>query len=264
MKFKTLFAAAILLLMLTPLISTAFATPVEKIALVKAVTSIQQANAANKPDKPTGPPQKSVTYELFIEIDWMTGHHPTQEVLDYIVGYYSANGITVTFNVDDEVTYDGSVNEADFWAIEAQYNDGDDKANGDINAGVYTSKDKWVLFGSNVAEDSSTVGYTIVLLASKGRNVDALAGNYIFIADEATDDWADSNGISRDGAEAVVLMHELGHSIGIGVFSGLNEVYDSDLYSVMSFLNVYNAGNDGSWYYSKRYWSTKNLGYYEV
>ena len=69
------------------------------------------------------------------------------------------------------------------------------------------------------------------------------------------------------GGEAVVLMHEIGHSIGIGVvewnvFNGWVEVYDRDIYSVMSYLSVNNAGSYGQWYYSGKYWNTKNMEYY--
>ncbi|MCP8312907.1 MAG: hypothetical protein H3Z53_00830, partial [archaeon] len=49
-------------------------------------------------------------------------------------------------------------------------------------------------------------------------DVDCLAGNYIFIADETADQWAISKsgqGVTQTEAEAVVLMHEIGHSIGI-------------------------------------------------
>lgn len=34
------------------------------------------------------PPPPTIEYELFIEIDYMTGHEPTQAVLDYVHTYY--------------------------------------------------------------------------------------------------------------------------------------------------------------------------------
>lgn len=74
-----------------------------------------------------------------------------------------------------------------------------------------------------------------------------MAGNYIFIADETADSWASAQSppIEPYGAEAVVLMHELGHATGIGVVIRVKgvvyEVYDPDTYSVMSYLNVNNA-----------------------
>lgn len=210
------------------------------------------------------PPPPTIEYELFIEIDYMTGHEPTQAVLDYVHTYYLERGINVTFYVDDVVTVDSSVSDTDFWAIEAAYNDlGDDKYTGQL--ANFVSKWKWVLFGTTVEGYPNVVGYTYVVIARIGRTYDLLAGNYIFIADETADKWAVGKGVEPYGAEAVVLMHEMGHSIGIAVLSRLGaEVYDSDTYSVMSYLNVNNAGLYWAWYYSDKYWATRNMEYYAI
>jgi hypothetical protein len=218
------------------------------------------------------PPPPTMEYELFIEIDYMTGHEPTPLVLDYIDDYYYKRGIEVTFYVDDTVPYDSSVTDAEFWAIEAKYNNkGDDKYGSRDpvfgTAGVYSSKWKWVLYGTTVEGAPNVVGYTYVVRARVGLTYDLLAGNYIYIADEAADNWASSQEpqIAPYGAEAVVLMHEMGHSIGIAVLSRLGaEVYDPDTYSVMSYLNANNAGKYRAWYYSDKYWATRNMKYYTV
>jgi len=214
------------------------------------------------------PPPPTMEYELFIEIDYMEGHKPTDTVLAYIQSYYYERGISVTFYVNDTVPYDPSVTDAEFWAVEAKYNNmGDDPAGGNPNAGVYFSKWKWVLYGTTVEGAPNVVGYTYVVIARVGWTYDLLAGNYIFIADKTADDWAVKNlGEGKEfGAEAVVLMHEMGHSIGIAVLSRLGaEVYDSDTYSVMSYLNVNNAGLYWAWYYSDKYWATRNMKYYVV
>ena len=206
--------------------------------------------------EPGQPP--TATHELFIEIDYMTGHAPTPEVLDYIKGYYLGNNpsgdvIQITFLVEDvdEVPYDPSVSETDFWNIEAQYNDND--------YGYYSSY-KWVLFGSTVEGSPGVVGYTYVQSSRR----DLLAGNYIFIADEEADNWATTSELEI-GAEAVVLMHELGHSIGIAkVHPAFGEQYDPDTFSVMSYLSVDNAGKYMTWYYSVDYWATRNMEYYVI
>lgn len=219
------------------------------------------------------PPPPTIEYELFIEIDYMTGHEPTQAVLDYVHTYYLERGTNVTFYVDDVVPVDSSVSDIDFWAIEAAYNDlGDDKYTGQL--ANFVSKWKWVLYGTTVEGAPNVVGYTYVVIGRVGLTYDLLAGNYIYIADGTADNWAISatgwktpltNEQKKMGAEAVVLMHEMGHSIGIAVLSRLGaEVYDSDTYSVMSYLNVNNAGLYLAWYYSDKYWATRNMKYYAV
>ena len=217
----------------------------------------------------------TATHDLFIEIDYMVGHAPTPEVLDYIKWYYMGNNpsgelINVTFYVDDVVPYDPRVTNVEFWAIEAAYNDLGNDAYGTGDAvfgtsGVYSSKWKWVLYGTTVEGYPNVVGYTYVVITRVGWSHDLLAGNYIFIADETADNWALSAGIESYGPEAVVLMHEMGHSIGIGKLSWQGaEVYDSDKYSVMANLTIYNAGLNEAWYYSDEYWVTRNMEYYAI
>jgi hypothetical protein len=216
---------------------------------------------------PGEPP--TATHELFIEIDYIEGHAPTPEVLDYIEWYYMGNNpsgelIEVTFYIDDQISYSGAyagISDDEFWDIEAQYNDHD--------YGYY-SKWKWVLFGTTVEGSPNVVGYTYVVIKTiSWWSADMVAGNYIYIADGTADSWAANNGIEAYGAEAVVLMHEMGHSIGIGKLErswwyGWVEVYDPDPYSVMSYLSTANAGLYGNWYYSDEYWATKNMEYYTV
>lgn len=222
------------------------------------------------PDEPPVPPEEPQAYELFIEIDYMPGHEPTQAVLDYIRWYYMGNNpsgdlIDVTFYADyydsegtlvdsmfsDAVSLDESVSSADFWAIESQYNNND---NG------YYSKWKWVLYGTTVDGEPNTFGYTSGMSTRK----DLVAGNYIYIADGTADNWATTPELEI-GAEAVVLMHEMGHSIGIAkIHPAFGEQYDPDSSSVMSYISTANAGQFETWYYSDSYWATSNMEYYAV
>lgn len=204
--------------------------------------------------------ESALDYELFIEIDYIEGHEPTQTVLDYIEDYYMGGNptgdlISVTFHVDEEISYTAeyaAINDEEFSNIETQYNDHD---NG------YYSKWKWVLFGTTVEGGPDVIGYTYVTI--QGRDI--LAGNYIFIADATADNWATENGIEPYGAEAAVLMHEMGHSIGIGKWHpAFGEQYDPDYFSVMSYLTTGNAGKNGAWYYSDEYWATRNMEYYTI
>jgi len=205
--------------------------------------------------------ESAFDYELFIEIDYIAGHAPTPEVLDYIEDYYmginpTGDLISVTFYVaENAILYNDayqSINDDEFWDIEARYNEHD---NG------YYSNWKWVLFGTTVEGEPGVVGYTYVVTQRK----DLLAGNYIFIADGAADAWSIKNNLDPVGAEAVVLMHEMGHSIGIANFHpAFGEIYDPDPSSVMSYLSTANAGLYWTWYYSDDYWATRNMEYYTI
>jgi len=205
------------------------------------------------------PPQ----YELFVEIDYMTGHKPTESVLTYIKTYYLQRSIDVTFYVDDEVAFDSEVTKTEFFTYEATYNDlGDDKIV-DGNR-VMTSKWKWVLFGT--VDSDGAKGYTYATTE---------AGNYIFVADETNDDWANEWinkyiwGITEEEVETVVLMHEMGHGIGIlkrdkpGTHpdgDGTPEDYDNAKWSVMALLRRHNY-NANPIRYSQSYWNLRNMEY---
>ena len=203
-------------------------------------------------------------YALKLEIDWIDGHYPDIYSLDYLVSYYANNGITITYTVSDDavplakVGIDGA-SDTEFWAIEYEYNEGDDKATSSSD-GKYTLPDKWVLYGTTVQGEANIVGYTYCV----GTFRDLVAGNYIYIADATADAWAETVGVPEMGAETTVLMHEFGHSIGICVVRAGTEVYCSDYYCVMSYLRAQNAGNTGKWYYCSTHWKTKNLDYYVV
>ena len=215
-------------------------------------------------EPPEEPPEDPQTYELFIEIDYMEGYEPTDAVLNYIEEYYQGKNpsgaqITVTFYKNDSIPLDTSVSTTDFWALESEYNNmGNDKIIG--GTAVFTSQWKWVLFGTSVEGEPNVMGYTYISTERR----DLVAGNYIFIADQSCDEWAnDYRDIEGSDAEAVVLMHELGHSIGIAkIHPAFGEKYDPDPASVMSYLSTANAELRDAWYYSDSYWATSNLEYY--
>jgi hypothetical protein len=205
-------------------------------------------------------------WEVFIEVDYIEGHKPSIDVLEYLVEYWSGFGVKVDYDISKiAVEYDSVITDEDFWAIEFDYNEGNDRAQDGIDADgygydeEYMSKEKWVLWGT-WDENQYVGGYTYVVIANK----DALAGNYVFIADAMIDDW-ESDDMTVDNGEIIVLCHELGHSIGILQLRGQSEMYDPDRYSIMSTMNVENAlYMEENWYYSGSYWGTKNLSYYSV
>jgi len=253
---KPIFLALILLL---PLIFATVSTGANSQLNVYKLNAKGGIPGPNPKPPPDEEPTPGIEYELFIEIDYLGGHEPTVAVREYIQAYYYDRGINVIFQVVNVtltvislgVDYENGINDQEFRSIEAACNDHD--------YGYY-SKWKWVLYGTTVEGAPDVVGYTWVVIFRR----DILAGNYIFIAYETADSWASSKGIEPYGAEAVVLMHELGHSIGIGKIHPLfGEIYDSDTYSVMSYLNLNNAGLYMDWYYSDEYWATRNMGYYK-
>jgi hypothetical protein len=203
-------------------------------------------------------------WAVYIEVDWIEGHYPNTDVLDYLVSYWSGFAIQVSYSVEDQAVADPMnqydvITSSEFWGIEAGYNDGYDNAGGNPNTGVYTSSEKWMLWGT-WDENVNVGGYTYVVIDRK----DALGGNYVFIADAMIDAWQTEE-MTKDNGKVIVACHELGHSIGILQLRGQSEKYDPDLYSIMSTMNTENAlYMENNWYYSSSYWDTKNLEYYVI
>jgi len=188
-------------------------------------------------------------HELFYEIDYMPSHRPTDSVLAYIQGYCTERWIRITFYVDDEVPLDDSVTNAEFSAFNQTYND--------HNFGYY-SQWKWVLFGTVVDGHPETSGYVW------GHDDGA---NYAFIADQTGDDFAIDHageGVTAEEVETVVLMHEMGHMIGIvKLDSEEREVYDANAWSVMAMLSLDNCNTEPI-RYSREYWILRDLEYYKI
>lgn len=218
---------------------------------------------------------KTSDYELFVEIDYMPGHRPTDSVLEYIKAYYSQRSISLTFIVDEEVPLDEKVTHKEFWDYEERYNNrGDDwvkiRFEGDMGVVMQgefktTSKWKWVLYGT--VDEEGANGYTY-----SGCRDDA--GNYIFIADETNDKEASDllwkilyfGQFTAENKEAVTLMHELGHAIGVTKLARLNgkceEITDEDTSSVMSYSYDYTNILYRPIGYSREYWNLKDLEFY--
>jgi len=205
-------------------------------------------------------------WELFIEIDYIEGYMPSAAVTSYIERYFRDNGIVLTTFLDDEIPFDDDgVTEDDFWTYEGAYNDmGDDKAWYDIFGRhvILDSKWKWVLFGTWYAGDPNELGHTYTL--------DDEVGNYVFIADGNINGWAAlyaslDDPVTKEELETAVLMHEIGHCIGILLndkHSG--EKYDSVPWSVMSDRSIVRRCNADPIRYSPGYWKLKDLEYYEI
>ena len=228
-------------------------------------------------------------WELFIEIDYMIGHRPTDPVLEYIRNYYRDNGIRLTFSmgtefsniVTDPTPGDNMITRSDFWVIEAGNNDFwkyDDRASGSeiIALTKLNLKEKWVLFGTTA--DPSWLGSDAYGGIFNVPYVTDTAANYIFIPDQHNDQKAEEwtrlgLGVTTEEIETQALMHEIGHSIGITLWDwppwndqdrdGTRENYDDLATSVMSFTTPANC-NAEPISYSKKYWKLRNMEYYTI
>ena len=215
----------------------------------------------------------SFGWEIYFEIDYMTGHKPTDSVLEYVHSYFRDNGIYVYFFIDDEISVDPSVTRAEFWALEKQFNDVmlfDDRAEGsEITALTkLAKKEKWVLYGTETdfswMPDAHGVIFNVPYITDR-------AANYIFIADQFNDQSALP--VTAEQIETVALMHEIGHSIGITLWDwppwrdqdrdGTPEDYDNDAKSVMARLTLSNCRSEPIGY-SHRYWLLKDIEHYEI
>jgi PKD repeat protein len=201
--------------------------------------------------------------DLFVEVDYMSGHKPRDSVLDYIEGYYSSRGIHLLFEVDEQVPHDNSMTQAEWDSYHSTYQD---------NAGthkhvVYIHKyhkgslgvkrgigmDQVVI--ADQENDDWVLGWNAAMIAAAA--LIAIAGGLIagpiaaaaYLAVMLITEWQ---------AEAVVLMHELGHSIDIIDYdSNWDEDYCSDQNCVMALGNYKNCKDDPG--YCSHHWSQRDL-----
>jgi hypothetical protein len=93
-------------------------------------------------------------WELYYEIDYMSGHTPPSSMLTYITNYWKGHAVKFNYQLDDVVTDptpgDGYISDNDFWSIENSYNNVwvyDDRSYGGASP-QYFLKEKWMLYGS--------------------------------------------------------------------------------------------------------------------
>lgn len=223
-------------------------------------------------------------WELYVEIDYIAGHKPTDSVLSYVERYYRDNGVALLLSTNDMVSDptpdDGVITRNDFWAIEASNNNvffKDDRAFGSFSNAKFHLKEKWVLFGTydGIPGHEEWHGYCNTPNDEYGKKQPGISdtgGNYIFIPDKYNDEspskWLEEYGIeglTAEQFETVALMHELGHSIGINllVWDKEEAIYVEDYdarpwWCVMSGLSGKNLQHDPI-AYCPRNWEKANL-----
>jgi len=218
-----------------------------------------------------------IYYELRIEIDYLEGHAPSYETLAYIMDYFEKHKkeeerINIMFTFNEEISTadwnaidpDGRITDAEFLQFEEIYNNlGDDSIVrnflGNPIEPVYDSKWKWLLYGNE--DENDWFGF-----AHGNENM----GNYIFIAESECNQYASAHSTQTTPVEVEtkVLMHELGHCIGIKLEDpgdsdpdgdGTSENYDNDHQSVMDMVSRYSFNNVIDERYGNNYWNHKDL-----
>jgi len=210
--------------------------------------------------------------ELWYEIDYMEGFIPDPIALEYWADYWDDHAILVHYTVDQSVPWNPSLTMDDFWSIEVEYNSNSLGAGMQTEVdGWYTRNTKWMLWADHMEDpynpgqaDPYVGGFTYVAIdLKKGRcNSDMLGGDYSAIFKGMIEEsYSETDWVL--GGEACVAMHEAGHSIGISMVNKIgNECYDSDSYSVMSYMSNDNAMLTDNWFYSWFLWGKRNIGYY--
>ena len=210
--------------------------------------------------------------DLFIEIDYMPGHRPNEDALDYFSTYYSSlptdvgKGVEVHIIIDDEVPYEEYLEDI---SKQRYYND-----NYHDNEETHV----YVLYANRQSIlDFITLGIS-----------NPIYGSIIF--DGAIDIWALTNPIlTMVNIEKTVLLHEIGHTIGVGleddwdldedgqideVFSGsindftpppIRRFYSipTTMWSAMAELNIFNCRNHPEYYINNidGEWQTGNWAF---
>ena len=239
----------------------------QKIILISLLISVLSSSLVVSYATPLSP--STIEYEIKFEIDYLPDHKPTNSALNYIIDYFDRENIRISFDIKeisfealDEINIslediaDG-LNQDETDKIHAKFYD---------NADSEYSEWKWILYANKIEGKEQYLGLTYV------RSVFGVNhyGEVIIIADEMCDEYADKTSNVEDvEVEAVVLMHEIGHSIGITKNDqNGNEVYDSDLSSVMAKVNQINCnsyiGSQPNWHYSSEYWALRYLEIYKI
>ena len=221
----------------------------------------EEYNLRNKGAKPNYP-------DLFVEVDYMSGHYPRSSVHDYIENYYAARGFHVVFEIDDEIPYDNVVDRSEWNSLHSTYFDNSDTHHHVICGAVYKNSkgqtgslgvsagvpSDQIFMADKSCDDSVVVSNLAAAAAAAAAAAVAFLIGGVIAAAAAFAATMALMAVTEWQMEAVVLMHEIGHSVGVidRDSKGL-EKYCSDAFCVMatgSFLNC-----DPSPHYCSHHWS---------
>ncbi len=202
-------------------------------------------------------------WELSLEIDYIIGFYPNKTALDYMVTYYKTRAIDISYEIFDNLTRNDHIDVL-------KYETGNYTGPHQTDPSWYCNTSKYLIW----ANRSSKVGprgeepLGIAECETHRGYDNTLGGNYMGVFAGHIQDVFDED--LQLGAMIVVLLHEMGHSIGIlepnnwyqddGEWK-FKEEYDPDLYSVMGHATHENMGFSNHWFYSKEYWSLRDMSY---
>lgn len=167
---------------------------------------------------------------------------PRDEVLAYIEEYYENHGYhRVEFFISDPVPLDNELTEDEYFRHYAKPKNAQER-------GWFDNYDniKWIycLYGNWPGEDHpNSLGWSV--------------GRYIFIARGKCDWYAGAIHVSLLNVERTVLMHEVGHTVGIGDRSNNREIYCSNPQCVMAYATVHNCINTP--FYCAHHWRQRRF-----
>ncbi|UCE73790.1 MAG: hypothetical protein JSV56_12305 [Methanomassiliicoccales archaeon] len=215
--------------------------------------------------------------DLFVEIDYMSGHYPTQSVLDYIEGYYSARGIHLVFEIDEQIPHDNTVTDSEWSTLHSTYLDNLGTHKHVIYAHKYDGGSLGVQWGyvghpsdqviilDQECEDSVVAINVLAGIAAAAAGAAAAAAAAwlgpiaaaIAYAAAFAAVWSLMSATNWQ-IEAVVLMHELGHSIEIiNLDSNDDEIYCPKGWCVMAKGSFTNCDNNPK--YCSQHWGLRDL-----
>jgi PKD repeat protein len=213
--------------------------------------------------------------DLFVEVDYMPGHYPHTTGLDYIEDYYSARGIHLLFEIDEEIPHDDITTQAEWDTLHSTYQDFKGthkhviyvhkyKSNkGEYPLGVKrgSGMDQVVMSDQECDDSVVETNLAAAAAATAAAAVAFLIGGVIAAAAAWAATYALMS-VTEWQMETVILMHELGHSIAIIDYdSNYKEDYCSDLFCVMALASFFSC--DPNPKYCSHHWSLRDLSMVE-
>ena len=187
--------------------------------------------------------------DIFLEIDWTTGsnnedHEPLPEAISLIQNAFTPRGITLHIDLSNSIPETDQLRTVDFCGT----------PNSDCNPGVTSFNSiKQNFFGnstdSQARKDAKALIYHYALFVREVPGVtgrgeqpgnDMIIGLSCGYTDGICRDTL-NNRVSRSRMQAGVLMHELGHNLGLGHGGGDIYGFKPNYFSVMNYYFTANG-----------------------
>jgi hypothetical protein len=162
-------------------------------------------------------------------------------------------GIDITYSIDttgisDPTPSDGQITDSDFDTIASQHRS---------VSGSHTSYQKYILYCNY--HPTGAKGFTSCDVSDSTNEINS--GNDVRIFQARCSDFDSLLNVPDHSTEVDVLIHELGHTIGIGIMNSNGEDYGDDRYNCMNRVYLENTIlMNGYWYIHKDWWAQRNYG----